>query len=314
MTIQNTDLEQLADELKKQIHHAQKSERWTLYRLIFPVIDYACNASNLVAYMEYNQTSSHGTSQSVDVALLKNHEPVLMVEAKRVGRKLSSGNVSKYIDPALPGIVTNGVDWILCRNETCTHVSLFRNPDKHLDTDALNQILQFIDQDFSDAHHWQTEKITVKAWIKPAPPKKLTTAKKTQSSKQALSHPSDLTQFSLENTLVTKLEKILLAAIAEAFTFHDNLPTSLSIEVTPKRISFFDYSTVNGSKRICRIALGKIHPDILIANRLLNEKNDLNEIAAFYEHDKNARMLCYRLSDEEQASLFGKKLANLLSL
>ena len=83
------NLDELISLLEHHFHDPQPSERWAMYRLITPVIDYANQSMGLFPYFEYNQTSSHGTHQSVDIALLDDQEiPRVLVEAKRADRKV----------------------------------------------------------------------------------------------------------------------------------------------------------------------------------------------------------------------------------
>ena len=84
------DKSYLISQMQEHLNAPQKSERWAMYRLIVPVIDLANSKLGLRAYFEFNQTSSHGTSQSVDVALLDEHSPRVMVEAKRVDRRIAA--------------------------------------------------------------------------------------------------------------------------------------------------------------------------------------------------------------------------------
>jgi hypothetical protein len=85
-----------------------------MYRLIVRIVDLANSQLNLTAYFEFSQVSGHGTSQSVDIALLDGFSPKTIIEAKRVGRRIGSDQISKYLPPDIRGIVADGIRWILC--------------------------------------------------------------------------------------------------------------------------------------------------------------------------------------------------------
>lgn len=97
--------EELVNYLERQFAHPQPSERWAMYRLINPVIDYSTQETGLIPYFEYNQTSAHGTHQSVDIALLdKDSEPRIFIEAKRADRRVSPEQIEKYLESSDRGI------------------------------------------------------------------------------------------------------------------------------------------------------------------------------------------------------------------
>jgi hypothetical protein len=54
----------LVMQLTAQYSNPQPSERWAMYRLINPVMDFANDSMGLLPYFEYNQTSTHGNHQS----------------------------------------------------------------------------------------------------------------------------------------------------------------------------------------------------------------------------------------------------------
>ena len=59
-----TELLHILDSNYRQV---QPSECWAMYRLITPVVDFANQRLKYTPYFEYNQTSDHGTYQSVDI-------------------------------------------------------------------------------------------------------------------------------------------------------------------------------------------------------------------------------------------------------
>ena len=77
-----------------------------MYRVIMPVVDHSEKGRPRTAYFEYNQTSRHGTSQSVDVALLSNGEEEVFLEAKAIGKFISSDQIAKYLVAGVRGLVS----------------------------------------------------------------------------------------------------------------------------------------------------------------------------------------------------------------
>ena len=62
-----------------------------MYRLITPVVDHANSTTGLTQYFEFNQTSAHLASQSVDIALLDGVAARVLVKTKRFDLRAGSG-------------------------------------------------------------------------------------------------------------------------------------------------------------------------------------------------------------------------------
>ena len=69
------ELDALCIQLAPHLEVPQKSGRWAMYRLIIPIVDLANSRFKLTACFEFSQTSAHGTSQFVDIALLDGRTP-----------------------------------------------------------------------------------------------------------------------------------------------------------------------------------------------------------------------------------------------
>ncbi|QWV06626.1 hypothetical protein KQ246_19790 (plasmid) [Pseudoalteromonas shioyasakiensis] len=108
-----------------------------MYRLIVPIVDFANTSMNMEPYFEFNQTSAHKTSQSVDIALLDHEKPKVMIEAKRANRNIAPENIEKYLDNGVRGVVTNGFDWVLCHNSFHIVYSIWNNETNQVKVDSL---------------------------------------------------------------------------------------------------------------------------------------------------------------------------------
>ena len=144
----------LIRQIQRHLDNPQKSERWAMYRLITPVVDFANSTMGLLAYFEFNQTSEHKTSQSVDIALLDGTEPRVMVEAKRVDKRIAAEQISKYMRPDVRGVVTNGVHWVMCLNGRSKAVSIRSTDDGKAMVQSLNEVVAFIRGEVAARSGW----------------------------------------------------------------------------------------------------------------------------------------------------------------
>ena len=55
--------------LEKNIKNAQKLERWVMYKLINPVVDYIFNDNKFTLYYEYHMPKTKEISQSLEIFL-----------------------------------------------------------------------------------------------------------------------------------------------------------------------------------------------------------------------------------------------------
>lgn len=150
MTI--NDLEQ---QISVHLASPQKSERWAMYRLIAPVVDFANASMGLTAYFEFNQTSEHKTSQSVDIALLDGLKPKVMIEAKRLDRRIAAEQISKYLCADVRGLVTNGMHWIMCSNGLNKTLCMLDN-EGNASAQSIKEIVAFIQGNKFDSTGWSS--------------------------------------------------------------------------------------------------------------------------------------------------------------
>lgn len=303
----------LIEDLQKQLDSPQKSERWAMYRLIVPVIDFANSTLRMRAYFEFNQTSTHGTSQSVDVALLDDVGARIMVEAKRVDRRIAAEQIEKYLTPGVRGLVANGVHWVLCHDGMSKAVSVRRPEDGNIAPDALDEIVAFIRGEALSASGWSTDQKYMDPAVRPQNPTKQSRARRVSNS---IKPATDIDAMRAEIAgLVdaSELEKRFLESMANQFAEQGGLPGHLRCEVRSSRVAFFDDRIPIGSKRVARIELGKRNPDILVLTVLAGPDTKLSKIAPPTPHDKGPHMRRFRLSGEAQTSSFGEALAEVLS-
>ena len=304
-----TNLNELVTFLENHFHKPQPSERWAMYRLIAPVVDYANQSMGLFPCFEYNQTSSHGTHQSVDIALLDDQDtPRVLIEAKRAGRKVSPEQIEKYLIHTTRGVVTNGFIWILCHQGKHEAVTLFKD---HLETESLVRILGFlkgsnaITGKLSTSDHVYSNPVKVRRIVN-----KVKISRPTHSIAVCSTH-EDLLGFiqSSENRPTNELA--LLHSICHALN-ENTTPECLRVETRKTRISFFDNRLSRNKNRLARIELGKAHPDILVRTWVVDKYPELTSIAKSDIHDKGAHMRRFRLGSEEQAAVFGRTMMIVL--
>ena len=299
----------LISHLKHHLANAQKSERWAMYRLITPIVDYANQKLGLNPFFEFNQTSAHGTHQSIDIALLDENEiPQVLVEAKRVGRILSAEQISKYLTSKQRGVVTNGEIWILCDQDRHACVSLLKSQPNGFNTNALDLVIRFlqlqhIKADFTDtpteyksALHPLIVNKDIKA-IRSTHPKAIATLETLPEMLSSIDSKSEL-------------EKRLLEHLAAKISDHETMP-SIRVEVRKTRISFFDESSSDTHQRIARIELGKSQPDVLVKKDLVDENGQLQQMTSTI-HDKGAHMRRFRIGSLKDAERLAAGLAKLL--
>ena len=302
----------LLSRIQKELSTPQKSERWSMYRLIVPIIDFANSTLGLIAYFEFNQTSTHGTSQSVDIALLAGDDPRVMIEAKRLDRRIAAEQISKYLTPGVRGLVANGVDWVLCQNDKNKAVSLYSQADGLVDGKAFDEIVAFIRGSTVTDSVWSVDSTYIDPTVRPEKPRKETTARRISN---AVRCPADVAAMRSEVAGLTNasvLEKLFLESMMNQFEMQGGRPQHLCWEVRSSRVAFFDQRIAAGSKRVARIELGKKYPDILVLTEL-SAGTELSKISTPAPHDKGQHMRRFRLSREDQSRWFGTKLAEILS-
>ncbi|MEO8460618.1 MAG: hypothetical protein ABI451_08825, partial [Dokdonella sp.] len=255
--------------IQDHLNSSQKSERWAMYRLIVPVIDFANSTLRMRVYFEFNQTSMHGTSQSVDVALLDDDDaPRVMVEAKRVDRRIAAEQISKYLTPGVRGLVANGVHWVLCHDGMSKAVSVCRPVDELVAADALDEIVAFIRGEILSDSGWSTEQKYMDPVIRPQKLRKELSARRISNSVQAATDIDAMRSEVAGLSNASELEKRFLESMANQFEGQGGLPGHLRCEIRSSRVVFFDDRIPIGSQRVARMELGKKNPDILVLTRL----------------------------------------------
>lgn len=298
--------QELIKNLNYYLKNSQPSERFAMYRLITPVVDFANELMGLNTYFEYNQTSIHGSHQSVDIAMLDEDKPIVLIEAKRLRRRLSAEQINKYLVERTRGIVTDGENWILCLNGKNKNVNILNQFGRVADSE-LDEIISFIRNENVNFDSSTTENNSYISNTKPIFQKKEKTAIRTKNEISILETTIDLNNFIHATNRITELEKVFLLSF---FKQMENLANkSIICESRKTRISFFTKET---HKRVGRIELGKKNPDILILTELVEMDNSIENIIKSFPHDKGSHMRRFRLDEKQKAIEFGKKMIDLI--
>ncbi len=305
------------DDLEEALSHhfasPQKSERWAMYRLINPVVDFASSEMGLEAYFEFNQTSTHGTSQSVDIALLDGGVPVVLVEAKRADRRISAEQIGKYLSDDIRGIVSNGYNWILSLKGESKQLSIWDDANKKCIRESLTEIIYFIKMGRSGDSDWHSFSSYMPPSVKPTKPSKQVKAKRKSNPITAADSVEHCQSLIHEHPKATFLEVVFLEnMVASVQDSLKCIPTNCRIVFRDSRVSFFNDELSGRSKRAGRIELGKQQPDILVLTSLVEAHSHISKIATPEPADKGPHMRRFRLSSIEQAKLFGASLGGFI--
>jgi len=306
-------IDHLVSQLLLHFQAPQKSERWSMYRLITPVIDFANASRGLTVFFEFNQTSDHGRSQSVDIALLDGDKPLVLVEAKRAGRTISSDQIDKYLQNNERGLVSDGFHWILCRNRESSRLLVYDG--FQVNRDALGKLVAFIARGEVAGMTWTEHTVLAETAVQPKRPKKAQTAIRASNPVVPTSDIAQLTEMVRQLPPGSVIQSALLAAILSRLQDIGGIPAGLSWEVRSSRISVFDQNARGrgASNRVARLLLGVINPDILVLNAVVDGFPTLSAIAKPTPHDKHPGMRRFRLGDENQATRFGIALVDALA-
>lgn len=284
-----------------------------MYRLITPVVDFANSKIGMTVYFEFNQTSSHKTSQSVDIALLEGREPRVMIEAKRVDRRIAAEQIAKYLLPNVRGVVTNGGHWIMCLNGESKAVSLLSTETGEADIRSLDEIVAFIRAEKLTRAGWAMNAAYVDPLIRPQRPAKPDRARRKSNPVEVARDTPTLRMLFDQLPSTSPLESVLFDSMLRQIEAQRSLPIHLRTEIRSSRVSFFDSRSTSRSMRVARIELGRKHPDILVLTALVSSSKTLSQIAFPTPHDKGPHMRRFRLADDQKAETFGVELAKVLS-
>jgi len=305
-------IEDLHNHLRVHISQRQASERWAVYRLIAPLVDYANLTLMATPYFEFPQTSKHGKRQAVDIAMLDGDgEPLVLIEAKCWDRAISSEQIDKYLQVGGRGIVSSGGLWILCQGRKSVCLSLLDAETSEYNPYFTEAVVKFIRGEETGLQFSEDTKM-YKVHVKPNRPTKKRVATRRVHAKTVAMSAEDLHLFIENRPKPQPLENAFVAALADHFGTV-GMPSDLRIDMRSTRISFFDLRKTTGSKRLGRIELGKNNPDILVLTNIVNAHPELIEISPAYIHDKGAHMRRFRLRDVNESRLFGTKLGQALT-
>ncbi len=311
----NDNINTLIELLEINISSTQPSERWAMYRLITPVVDYANKDLNLTAFFEYNQTSNHNRPQSVDIALLDGKDEIVLIEAKGVEREVNSGHIKKYLAqaPKARGVVTNGIKWILCYNNKNCLIPLSNSKDK-VNIDNIRVIIDFIRGKNINSLKWEDSKILIKkrdSVVRTKQIAKSIRGQRIDNYKIRIFNNQEFKHF-LRTIQLKELEKVFLQSIVNSINDNKSFK-NVYFEGRKSRVSFFDSTIIGRSKRVARIELGRNNPDILLLTDRHNKKRaKINKIISSEIHSKGDHMRRYRLANSEQSKRFGKLFTKII--
>lgn len=301
MTTFIPDLDTLVRYLTHHFSAPQPAERWAMYRLITPVVDLACQTTGNQPFFEYNQTSTHNTSQSVDIALLDEGKPRVLVEAKRAQRSISRDQIDKYLDPGLSGIVSNGADWILCRDTASCHVRIWNEVDKRVSRDKVKFIIDFIIE--GDISGDQIDhKGDIAPVLRPEQPLKARRANRKMLPVENIKSAKELSNNFDGNKRLKHLDREFIAAFAKAF---DRVPENFEIQARETRMSVWCQSSPK-RERLMRIEFGKNNPSVIVKTKIVAE-TEWDDIFKHHRHEKHGGMREFRPASPDQARSLGKK-------
>lgn len=137
----------LCNQMDYHFRSPQKSERWVMYRIINPIVDFSCRSKpERIVFFEYNQPSSVGTVQSADIAVLEDNIPVILIEAKKADKEISPDLIAKYLSGTVFGIVSNGYWWIVVSSGGQTrhlYLNLWKN--KRISEESLLDLIKILE-------------------------------------------------------------------------------------------------------------------------------------------------------------------------
>ena len=284
-----------------------------MYRLIIPIVDLANSRLNLTACFEFSQPSAHGTSQSVDIALLDGRTPKTMIEAKRAGRRIGSDQISKYLPRDVHGIVTNGYCWILCFNDLSRDLSLWDAISKTMNVDAVSEIVGFIRGTTHPDANWSSATKYVDAVVKPDKPDIERTAIRRSNEVKSAASLGRCEEYLSELPRATDSELVFLRSLFTSMRQSlGEIPNHCDVQFRSSRVAFFTKLPPSNSKRVGRIELGKKQPDILVSTEIMDNVPELDRISPSTPHDNGPDMRRFRLATTQQCEQFGAALGKVV--
>lgn len=292
--------------LEKALVAPQKSERWCIYRIVLPVVDYAIEEMNVRAFFEYNQTSRHRQSQSVDIALLGQDErPVLVVEAKGIERTISSDEVTRYLIECSRGVVSNGVEWCLRDENFSSRINLVTEDLRHVDTLGLEAIIAFIRGKNPNWVEGQQKLLPRQKNVDR--PKKTEKAERKSQPVTVLKDPQECLMFVQSLPRLSPLDRLFVQMLCEKLR---KFSPKLRCEGRSTRLVFFESV---GQSRLLRIEFGKREPSIILKTSLVDENLSLSERETSSPHNKHAGFREFRPSSSDQVEKLANAFAKILS-
>lgn len=306
--------EELIQHLQYHFANVQKSERWVMYRLVNPIVDYACEQTKWLPFFEYVQASQVRTVQSVDIALLEDNKPRIYIEVKKIDKELSPDLVNKYLPDNLIGAVTNGCDWIFASQQKYLYLSLLHESGFRINEHDLDVIIDILRH--PDHHHLVKidaeleieTRVMKKKFSKPKSIQLQKAEKKDYPKSQFDSAQSALNAVNTRTDIPDLTRMFLLSFLSKA----NKHRRGIYFEMNENRFVWFDVNLHTQSNRLGRVLLKGGIPDILIFTQLVSKNPRLEQIVRSEIHKKTADMRLFRFVDPQVAKNFGEELGRII--
>jgi len=303
--------QELIKNLENQISLAQQSERWVMYRLINPIVDYACGLTGQLPYFEYPQAKDTPASEKIDIGIFDNFNPKIFIEAKKLRKKIDPDLITHYLKDHIIGIVSNGYNWIIAIKKDSSfeysYLTIFK--DEKIDLSNLDLLISVLTNQNTEmlllqkSFNWRKDKIEIGNNLKTFIPPYQKAAKIYHEHKN-FDKPDEAKKF------IQDFEHISDIQNSFCFNFLDeieNKKENLYFKIRKSRLSWF-----SPYKRLGRIEFNGEKGSILVATEIVEANPQLDRIIASKVHSKHRGMRVYDIFDEKTAAIFGKELGKII--
>ena len=298
--------------LQSQIRKPQQSERWVMYKIINPIVDYACELTSWYPYYEFPQAKLTPASQKIDIGIFDNLEPRAFVEAKKIRKKIDPDLILPYLKGNVIGLVSNGYNWIITVKNGSSHnysyITIFNNGlvnEKKLDL-IISSLTVSNPRDIlkEKQYDWVTDVVEIGNNLKTfIPPYQKAT--KIYHEYQSFKDPTEGIKFikSFEN--ISNIQYSFCTHLLNGIKVNKE---NLHFEIRKSRMSWF----FEPSKRIGRIEFTGKKANILVKSEIVLSNPKLDTIVKSKVHSKHRGMRVFDIFDEDTTVIFGKELGKII--
>ena len=298
--------------LESQMRKPQQSERWVMYKIINPIVDYACELTSWYPYYEFPQAKLTPASQKIDIGIFENLEPRVFVEAKKIRKRIDPDLILPYLRGNIIGLVSNGYNWIIIvKNGSYyiySYITIFNNGlviEKNLDLIISSLTLRNPRDLVKEIqYNWTTDVVEIGNNLKTFIPPYIK-AKKIYHEHQSFKNPSAGIK------IIKSFENI--SNIQNSFCIHllDEIKVNkenLYFEIRKSRMSWF----FKPIKRIGRIEFNGRKANILVKSEIVLNNPKLDKIVKSKVHSKHRGMRVFDIFDEDTTIIFGRELGKII--